>query len=238
MLTVLVGQNVDARAKHLDRILSRERDNGNEVVFYNDINFNAEEIIFSAQSVSLFNTKNIFVLSGIYDNTDKRGELENIITILSESPEQFILSEKSLLAPFVKKITALKASIEKFDEVKSEKKESFNVFALTDAYCERKRSLAWAIYCQGIFSGIDAHELHGKIFWAIKNMILVKKTGSAIEAGLHPYVYGKTKKLAEKFSIDELQKNLQELSSMFHEVLFSGINLETSLEIFLLKSLE
>ncbi len=238
MLTVLVGQNVDARAKHLEKILLKEREKGSDVVFYNDVNFNAEEIIFSTQSVSLFDKKNIFVLSGIYDNTDKRGELENIVSALSESSEQFILSEKSILAPFLKKLTALKTPIEKFDDGKSEKKELFNIFALTDAYCDKKRSMCWAIYRAGISAGLDAHELHGKIVWAVKNMILVKKSSSPVEAGLHPFVYGKTKKSAEKFSLEELQKNLNDLSGLFHETILSGIDLETSLESFILRTLE
>ena len=238
MLTVLVGQNVDARAKHLEKLLSKERDAGSNVVFYNDVNFNKDEIVFSAQSVSLFNTKNVFVLSGVYDNTDKRPDLEQIVQILTDSTEHFIISEKSLLAPIVKKITALKVSIEKFEDEKLEKKEAFNVFALTDAYCDKKRSLCWAIYRAGISSGLDAYELHGKIVWAIKNMILVKKTSSPAESGLHPYVYGKTKKSAEKFTIDELQKNLNILSVLFHEAFSSGVDLETSLESFILRSLE
>jgi DNA polymerase III delta subunit len=238
MLTVLVGQNVDARAKHLEKILTLEREKENAVVFYNDVNFNKEEIIFSAQSVSLFGKKTTYVLSGIYDNTEKRNDLENILKDISESEEHFILSEKSLLAPFVKKLTTLKVKIEKLDDTKVEKKEVFNVFALTDAYCDKKRGMAWAIYRAGISSGVDAYELHGKIVWAIKNMILVKKTSSPVESGLHPYVYGKTKKAAENFSIEVLQKNIQVLSILFHEALFSGLNLETSLESFILKSLE
>ena len=238
MLTVLTGQNVDARAKHLEKILLQERENGSEVVFYNDVNFKKDEIIFSAQSVSLFGTKNVFVLSGIYDNTDLRGELESMLPILSNSQDIFILSEKSLLAPFVKKLTALKVIVEKLDDTKDEKKEIFNVFALTDAYCDKKRSMAWAIYRAGISAGLDAYELHGKIVWAVKNMILVKKTSSASESGLHPYVYGKTKKFADKFTLEELQKSLNILSVLFHETILSGINLETSLESFILKSLE
>ena len=237
MLTILVGQNVDARAKRLDAILSKEREKGSEVVLYNDVNFNKEEIIFSAQSVSLFGVKNVFVLSGIYDNTEVRPDLENILTALSESSEYFILSEKSLLAPFMKKVSALKADVEKFDDGKAEKKEIFNVFALTDAYCDKKRSMAWAIYRAGISEGLDAYELHGKIFWAVKNMILTKKTSTAVEAGLHPFVYGKTKKSAEKFTLEELQKSLIALSTMFHENLFGGVNMETSLEMFILESL-
>ena len=237
MLTILVGQNVDARAKRLEKILSTERDEGNDIVIYTDVNFNKDEIIFSAQSVSLFDKKNTFVLSGVYDNTDMRPHLENILTELSDSSLHFIISEKSLLAPFVKKVTTLGAKIEKFDEGKAEKKETFNVFALTDAYCDKKRSMAWAIYRAGISAGLDAYELHGKIFWAVKNMILVKQTSSPVEAGLHPFVYGKTKKSAEKFTIDELQKSLIALCVLFHENLFGGVNMETSLEAFILESL-
>ncbi len=237
MLTVLVGQHVDARAKRLEIILAGEREDGADIVVYNDVNFNKEEIIFSAQSVSLFGKKNTFVLSGIYDNTDIRPYLENILSELSDSSEHFIISEKSLLAPFLKKVTNLGAKIEKFDDGKVDKKETFNVFALTDSYCDKKRSMTWAIYRVGISAGLDAYELHGKIFWAVKNMILTKKTVTAVEAGLHPFVYAKTKKSAEKFTLEELQKSLIALTVLFHENMFGGINMETSLETFILESL-
>ena len=238
MLTVLVGTDLEKRGAHLEKILSRERAGGSEIVHYTDVNFKKDEIVFSANSANLFGVKNIFVITGVYDNTDLRGELETILATLSDSTEHFILCEKSILAPFMKKLTALKATVEKFESEKDFKKESFNVFALTDAYCDKKRSMAWAIYRAGISAGIDSHQLHGNMVWAIKNMIIAKKTKSANESGLNPFVYSKAKKFAEKFGLEELQQNLVALSQVFHESMFTGVNLETSLEVFILRSLE
>ena len=238
MLTILLGQHLEARGARLESLLAAERAAGSDIAFYTDVNFNPEEIIFSVNSVTLFGKKSVFVMTGIYDNTDLRLDLEKMITVLAESEALFILCEKSLLTPFVKKATAAKATIEKFEDTKAQKKELFNVFALTDVYSDRKRSMAWATYRAAVSAGLDAYELHGKLFWVTKNMILVKKTANAAEAGLHPFVYGKTKKAAEKFTIEELQKNLVELTKLSHDNMFGGVNLETSLESFLLRSLQ
>ena len=238
MLTILLGQNLEARAARLDKILSKERDLGSDVVFYTDVNFNKDEILFAANSVSLFGKKNTFVITGVYDNSETRVEIEEMIPRMCESSENFILCEKVILAPFMKKVAKHGATVENFEETKSIKKETFNPFALTDAYCEKKRSLAWALYREGISSGVDPHELHSKIFWATKNMIITKLAKTVTESGINPYVYAKTKKSAEKFTLEELQKNLITLSNLFHDTLFSGTNLETSLESFVLRSLE
>lgn len=238
MLTILLGQNLEARGARLEGILSKERDAGNDVALYTDVNFNKDEIVFSANSVSLFGKKNIFVLTGICDNSETRAELEELLPLMCESSENFILCEKVILAPFMKKVAKLGATVENFEETKSVKKENFNPFALTDAYCDKKRSLAWAIYREGISTGIDPHELHGKIFWATKNMIITKLAKTVAESGINPYVYAKTKKSAEKFTLEELQKNLITLANLFHDTMVSGINLETSLESFVLRSLE
>ncbi|MEI6316594.1 MAG: hypothetical protein WCO65_02610 [bacterium] len=238
MLTILLGQNLEARAARLEKILSKERDSGSDVVFYTDVNFNKEEIIFATNSVSLFGKKNIFVLTGVYDNTETRVGLEEIIEHACESTDNFILCEKVILAPFIKKATKHGAVIENFDEAKNIKKETYNPFAFTDAYCEKKRSIAWALYTEGISTGIDPYELHSKIFWATKNMIIIKLAKSVDESGINPYVYAKTKKSAEKFTLEELEKNLITLTNLFHETIFSGANLETALESFVLRSLE
>lgn len=237
MLTILVGQNTDARLKHLQGILDKERALGADILIYNDVNFNQDEVLISAQSVSLFEKKNIFVISNVCENPETRDLLEKIVNEIIESSEKFILSERNLLAPFLKKVSK-KSEIIRFDEKEEEKKQDSNIFALTDAYSERKRSHTWAIYRSLISSGVDVYDIHSKILWVIKNLIIVKRVSSVSNSGLHPYVFSKTKKSAEKFSLEKLQDDLIKLVQMLNENSFSPDILEAKLEVFILQSLE
>ncbi len=238
MLKVLVGNDFILRSKKLNAILSVYKKSGEEICVFTDVNFDPDLVLGNANNISLFGNKNISVISGVSDDAEKMAMLENIVKDLVRSEEIFILNEKSLSASFLKKLTTLKCEIEKFEEKKSVKgKENFDVFAFTDTYASRKRSMSWAMYRKGISSGSDSRELHGKIFWITKNLLLVKKVVSAEESGLHPFVYGKTKTFAKNFSEEELEKNLMTLCEIFHESMLQGFDLETSLESFILNSL-
>ncbi len=239
MLTVLVGNDSAKRGKHLSALLLPYQKNGTDIQPFTDINF--DPIVFRniAESMSLFGGTSVITLSGIGDIADLRDELEKILPILAESPHEFIISEMSLPAPFLKKAQSKGGVVEKFDlPEKIKKAEAFNSFALTDAFSERKRSVAWALYRKAIDLGVEPRELAGKIFWATKNMMIAKKTAGAGESGINPFVYSKAKEGSKHFADGELEKIAVELTTLFHESMLSGIDFEPALEALLLRSLE
>jgi DNA polymerase III delta subunit len=239
MLTVLVGTDRARKAARLEALTSACQKKGMDIVSYNDVSFTADEVAASAGNTSLFGGKTMTVLSGITDVAETRNELEKIIPTLCESENEFILVENHLLAPFLKVVKKYEGQIEEFEEkFKTKKQEAFNIFTLTDAFSARNRSQCWALYRSALSAGIEPRELAGKIFWAVKNMLITEKTASAQEAGLHPFVYQKAKESAKNFREGELQSYVGELAILFHEALVSGKDLETSLEAFLLRSLE
>lgn len=69
-------------------------------------------------------------------------------------------------------------------------------------------------------------------------MLLAKKSKKAEDVGMHPFPYGKAKTSAQGFAEGELEKILTELTTMVHESMLSGIDLETALEAFILRTLE
>lgn len=238
MLTVLVGSNTSRRNERLQSLLSPHKKNDADIIFYNDVNFNADLLRAKAESSSLFGGASIVVVSGIADSTALRDELENIIPLLSESQQYFFISENTLPASFKKLVEKSEGIVEEFEEKnKTKKEEAFNVFLLTDAFSARKRAQTWALYRQAINLGVEPRELHGKIFWAVKNMMLVYKTKSAKEAGLHPFVYEKSKGFAQNFKEAELEKMSGELTTLFHETMLDGTDFEIVLESFLLRTL-
>ena len=178
------------------------------------------------------------MVAGIGDVADKRDEFEKLIPAFAGSNHRFILVENALLAPFLKKVTAKGGVIEEFAGVpKAKKAEAFNMFALTDAFADRNRSLTWALYRKAIEVGADPRELHGKLFWAVKSMLAAKTARTAGESGLNPFVFQKSKAGSQRFADGELERIAAELTTLFHEALVSGIDIETAMESFILKVL-
>lgn len=239
MLTILFGSDTVNRAKRLDVLCAALEKKGTEIATYNDVAFDAETIRGIAGSTSLFGGTIAVVITGVGDIAEKRDALEKIIPTLVESQHQFIVSENTLPAAFIKKVQAKGGVVEEFDlKNKTKKAEVFNVFLLTDAFSEKNRSLTWSLYRQAITLGLEPRELHGKLFWAVKSMLLAKGSKSAGESGLNPFVYGKAKKSASNFIDGHLERIALELATLFHEALISGIDLETALEAFILRALE
>ena len=238
MLTVLVGTDTKSRAKRLEVLLATETKSGAEVRSYTDVSFDPEALRTLAGSSSLFGGTFAIVVTGIADVADKRDEFEKLIPAFTDSFHRFILVENALLAPFTKKVTAKGGVIEEFAGVaKAKKAEAFNMFALTDAFGDRNRSLTWALYRKAIEVGADPRELHGKLFWVVKSMLAARTAKSAGESGLNPFVFQKAKASSLRFAEGELERIAVELTTIFHEALVSGIDIETAMESFILKVL-
>lgn len=238
MLTVLVGTDTKSRQKRLEVLLAGEKKSGAEVLAYTDVSFEPAALRALAGSTSLFGGTFAVVVSGIGDVADKRDEFESLLPVFADSVHRFILSENALGAPFLKKAGSKGAVIEEFAApVKAKKPEAFNMFALTDAFGDRNRSLTWALYRKAIDVGADPRELHGKLFWVVKAMLAAKNAKTAAESGLNPFVFQKAKAGSQRFAEGELERIAAELTTLFHEALVSGIDIETGLESFILKVL-
>lgn len=239
MLTVLVGNDSTKRKKRFDALLLPFQKNGTEIQSFTDVNFDVNVFHTLAESMSLFGGTSVVTLTGIGDIAELRDEFEKIIPILAESPHEFIVSENSLLAPFLQKVQKKGGVVEKFELASKEKKEeAFNSFLLTDAFSARTRSSAWGLCRKAIELGVEPRELAGKLFWATKNMLIAKKTNGAGESGINPFVYQKAKTGSKNFSDAELEKIAIDLTTLFHESMLTGIEFEPALEALLLRSLE
>lgn len=239
MLTVLVGNDSAKRKRRQEALLLSAQKNGGEVQSFTDVNFDASVFRTITESMSLFGGTSVVALTGIGDIAELRDEFEKIIPLLCESPHQFIVSENSLLAPFLQKVQKKGGVVEKFElAFKEKKEETFNSFLLTDAFSARTRSSAWGLYRKAIELGVEPREIAGKLFWATKNMLIAKKTNSAGESGINPFVYQKAKTGSKNFSDAELEKIAIDLTTLFHESMTSGIEFEPALEALLLRSLE
>jgi len=75
-----------------------------------------------------------------------------------------------------------------------------------------------------------AEEIHGILFWQVKNMILASRADSQKETGLTPYAYKNALTGSRKYKIEELQNMSGELVNMTHRVRSGDGELEVMIE--------
>lgn len=106
---------------------------------------------------------------------------------------------------------------------KSDEAPDYNPFVICDAFAEKNKAKTWIIYQQALGQGIPAEEVFFKIFWQIKNLLMVKRLMTAgvanisKETGLHSFVVGKAIKAAKNFTEDELINYSYEMLKIYHQ---------------------
>jgi len=127
----------------------------------------------------LFSGKYIIFLNRVTENADAKESLPDLIQVMNESANIFIVLEGKLNAE-------LKRAVEKDAEkaVESElkgatAKKEFNIFALADAFGRLDAVNAWKIYREAIDSGVEPENIAGVLFWKAKSMAGNSSSGSA-----------------------------------------------------------
>lgn len=181
----------------------------------------------------LFSSKYIIFLDRVTDNAEAKEEISGFIPAMNESENIFIVLEGKVNADLKK---AFEKSAEKVvvSEEKAAgsafKKKDFNIFALTDAIGSRDALKAWSIYRQAVDSGIEAENVAGTLFWQVKSMMLASDAGNAGEAGLNPFVFGKSKRYAANYSREELARLSREIITLYHDGHRGMVDLELAFE--------
>ncbi len=184
---------------------------------FDEDTFDRGAVELLANSTSLFGSASLVVI----DNGSIYEEFEEIFPSLKNSNHTFVLREgpltKAKLKPFEKHAEKMENH-----EKKEGKKESFNVFAFTDAIGERNKKNAWILYTKAIMNGMVPEELFWKVVWQVKTLLLADKTKSAAESGLNPYVFQKAKSNLRKWKKGELEKISEDLVLGYHEARRGG----------------
>ena len=198
----------------------------------------------------LFSNKYIVFLDRVTENDEAKEQIVDFLQAMNESPNIFIALEGKLNAELKK---AFEKSAEKA-VVSDEKaisrfgsalaagtsasgnsdKQEFNVFALADAVGSREPFKAWAIYRQAVDRGLESESILGTLFWQVKSMMLAAQAKSAGEAGLSPFVFGKSKRYAGNYSRTELEKLSGDVITLYHDGHRGLRDLELATERFML----
>lgn len=223
MLYLLHGKSKPR--KEFIRNLATELSLTPQHIYDNDIQSVEVENLVSVQT-GLFGDREMYIIHSLARTLD----IKKILEEYTASENIFIFSEDTITKPIAKIFEKHESKIHDFGKEEKIKKQEFNMFSLTDALGVRDKKNLWLLFRQAIQKG-SPEEIHGILFWQIKNLALVKT--SATNPGMNPFVYQKTSGYATKFTLEEIQKMTRDLVYIFHNR-DSHSTLDIELEKFIL----
>ena len=159
----------------------------------------------------LFEQKYTTVLDNLFEKKDLKNYVMDRLEEMKESEQIFLMLESSIDVASLKKLEKFSEKVQEFEKKEDKKK-------------------LWISYVDLLGKGAVAEEVHGILFWQVKNMILASRAGSAGETGLSPFVYKNALTGARNYKNEDLQKMSSELVDMTHRVRQGQGELEIMIE--------
>jgi DNA polymerase III delta subunit len=185
------------------------------------------------QSQGLFEQKYIVEIQYPFEKADTKDVFLKSLKELSESENIFLVIEGKILKADLNKIEKKSEKLFENNLDKSEKKDSFNLFGLADAVGGKDKKNSWVILQNAFKRNISPEEIHGVLWWQVKS-IYSSMVGNAKETGMKDFTYNKSKRFAEKYRIDDVEKIMNELIEMSHDAHLGERDFKLSLEKFIL----
>lgn len=235
MIYFLHGTDTNKSRKKMHEILqtlSSKRPNS-EVFKITNENWDRNQLeeLFSSQG--LFEQKYIVVLDSTFSNKEAKEYVVDNLEKMKETEHWFIILDGKVDAPTTKKIEKFAYKTQEFEKAEK-KKDSPIIFTITEKLLDRDRKKLWITFVDLTKKNIPAEEIHGLLFWAVKNMLIVSKVDSQKDSGLAPYSYKTALSGARNYKTEELQKMSSQLVEMTHKVRSGEGNLDVMLEKWIL----
>lgn len=187
-----------------------------------------------AVSQGLFGDVTLFVFDSVFDKKVEQEILLAHAADLSSSTNYFLVLEPSLEKSIADGLREAGIEIEECAGKKVDYRPDFNIFSLGDALGQRNKKDLWVLYQEALNNRLSAEEISGTLFWAVKNLALMKNAKPGDDCGLSPFVAKKTRGFASNFSQEEIVKMSRALVMMYHEAHRGGEPMEIALERFIL----
>ena len=188
----------------------------------------------SASSQGLFGNTTLFVFDGVFEKKAEQEMLDARAQELSSSPNSFLIFEPGLEKSMVATLKDAGATLEEFASGKADTRPAFNIFALGDALGKRNKKELWVLYQGAQTAGLEPEEICGTLFWAVKNMALMKQAKPGDDCGLSPFVAPKARSFAKNYSQEEITDLSRALITSYHEAHRGGEPMAVALERFIL----
>lgn len=235
MIYFLYGTDTHKARKKLHELLNlaKEKRPGAELFKINTENWSESQLDELAVSQGLFEKKYTIVLDNLFEKKEIKDYVVERLESLANSEQIFLILEGKIDAPTLKKIESKAKQVQEF--IKSEiKKESSNIFSITENLVEKDKKHLWISYIDFIRKGVPVEEIHGIFFWQVKNMILASRAENSNDTGLSPFVYKNSLNGSKKYKIEELKEMSEKLVDMTHFVRSGKGELEVMLEKWIL----
>jgi DNA polymerase III delta subunit len=185
------------------------------------------------QSQGLFEQKYIVEIQYPFEKADTKDVFLKNLKELSESENIFLVLEGKILKADLNKIEKKAEKLFEHNADKAVNKDSFNLFSLADAVGNKDKKNGWVILQNAFKKNISPEEIHGVLWWQVKS-IYSSMVGSASETGMKDFTYNKSKRFAEKYRKDDVEKIMNELIEMSHDAHLGERDFKLSLEKFIL----
>lgn len=194
----------------IDKKIEEKKD---AVVFKVDSeNLTKDLLVELCGSRGLFEQRFIVHLKDVFQDENSRDIILKFLKDIKESENVFIWTEGAILK---KDFSKIEKHTEKFWEHVLKEKAEFkeNIFGITNYLLARDKKNLWIEY-QNLRNSFVPEEIHGTLFWALKNVALAARSKNAEDAGLKPFVYGNSKKALTKFSQEEIDEKFWTLTKI------------------------
>lgn len=222
------------KLSRLQKALLKKKPNS-QIFSIDSDNFNTEKIKELIYSSGLFENKYIVSLKNIFSDRESCDAILSFVKEIRDSENIFIFLETDLNKVTAKRIEKMAEKTEEIEGEKTIQYEEIKLFSLTDSLGSRNRKKSWVLYRKALLFGKSPEEIHGMLFWQIKNLILAGRAKRADEVSLNPFVFRKAKSYSKNFSEKELKEASFNLVKIYHQARRGIIDLELGIEKFLLE---
>lgn len=164
----------------------------------------------------LFERKLIVFSNRLFENAEAKEIVLKRLTDIQKSENTFIFLEDAVNIETLRELKKEAEKVEVFDK-KEREKEKFNIFSLADAFGKRDKKNLWVLYQKALASGAAPEEIHGILFWQLKNIFLALHCNNAEEANLKPFPWSKARAFAKNWKENELKNLSERFVAVYHE---------------------
>jgi len=232
MLYFLYGTDTHKSRGKLHELLSTLSKKRPESEIFKITSENWSESQFDELLVSqgLFDQKYIVVLDTLFEKKEIKEYVLDRIGETKDAEHVFLLLEGKTDAATVKKIEKVAAKVQEFAKTDAPDKSYSNIFSIANYLVQKDKKGLWISLVDFLRKGIAAEEIHGVLFWQVKNMILASRADSQKDTGLSPFVYKNALTGARNFKEEELITLSSQLVHMTHRVRSGEGDLDIMLE--------
>ena len=197
-------------------------------------NFSEDLLEEMISSQTLFAGKYVVLCDKLFEDKEISEIVLKELKNISKSENIFIFIEEDLNKTILSRFNKWAEKIQKFQLRESKKEQKFNIFSITDAFGSRDRKQTWFLYRRALNAGVSSEEIHGILFWQMKNLLMVKDEKDVSSLELNPFVLRKSLDFAPKYRKDELVRLSKELVEIPNDARRGLIDFNISLEKFIL----